>query len=289
MYATILHNIIMQLCNFSWHNSESMFELRKLTHHQHPVSAFDSKQTLEEFLSSRQPPPPKSAAVGPPQHDHSHPSAPAEAATLPCAAQETVSDRIQQYVPSLEPNPQNLMPDEVRLEMQNLMERQIVHEVLQGPVHEEIDRTLREGMEQRQARRRPRPRPRPRLHVPQAEDGDEGGDEMGRGPARPVGRLLSSSRSTGRRGRASGSSHNRHVRFVPQIPTPNAEGRYPLPRRNQGAIVDQLRQSPALNHLEDETRDEIVAEVSSLVSQQLVTSALSGEFRGVLELHIQVS
>jgi hypothetical protein len=52
--------------------------------------------------------------------------------------------------------------------------------------------------------------------------------------------------------------------------------------------VERLRQSPALNSLGEEARDEIVAEVGSLVSQQLVTSALAGDFRGILELHIQV-
>lgn len=265
-----------------------MFELRKLTHHQQPVSAFNSKQTLEKCLSSRQPPShEKPVAVTTPQHTNGDPSLPAEAATQPSAVQESslnVSERVQLFIPSPEPNPQTLRPDEVRLEMQNLMERQIVHEVLQGPA-QEIDRALREGMEQRQARRRTRSRPH--QHVPQVDDGDEGGDEMGQGSAHPVGRLLSSSRASaaGRRGR---SSRSRHVRFVPQPPTPNAEGRYPVPRRDQSVIVDRLRQSPALNSLGDEARDDIVAEVSSLVSQQLVTSALSGEFRGVLELHIQV-
>ena len=52
-----------------------------------------------------------------------------------------VSDRVQQFNPPAEPTPQTLMPDEIRLDMQNLMERQIVHEVLQGPA-EEIDRAL---------------------------------------------------------------------------------------------------------------------------------------------------
>ncbi len=78
------------------------------------------------------------------------------------------------------------------------------------------------------------------------------------------------------------------MRFRYQVPTPNPDGRYAVPPRDQSGIVQRLRQSPALNSLGVEARDEIVAEVGSLVSQQLVTTALAGEFRGVLELHIQV-
>lgn len=265
-----------------------MFELRKLTHHQRPVSAYDNKETLDEFLSTRQ----LSfhgAATATATTQHSGPSSPAEAVIQSGSAQETslkVSGHVQQFIPPPEPNLQNLMPDEIRTDMQNLMVRQVVHEVLQGPAQEEIDRTLRERMEQRQAHR---PRPRPHPHVQRAEDGDEGGDEMSRGPARPIGRLMDSSRTSGRRGRISGPSRNRHVHFVPQLPTPGADGLYSIPNRDQSVIVDQLRESPALNSLGNETMDEIVAEVSNLVSQRLVTSALSGEFRGVLEHHIQVS
>ena len=269
--------------------SESMFELRKMTHHQRPVSTFDNRQTLEVFLSTRL----KSfqeVAASTEAAQHSGSSAPSEMVILPNAVQETslnVSELVQQFIPPPEPNPQNLMPDEVRLDVQNLMARHIVHEVLQGPAQEAINQILREGMEQRRAHRRPRPRPRP--HFQQADDGEEGGDEIGRGPSRPAGRLLLSSRTSGRRGRASGSSRNRHVHFVPQLPTPDADGHYPIPNRDQSVIVDQLRQSPALNSLGIESMDKIVSEVSNLVSQRLVTSALSGEFRGTLERHILVS
>ena len=82
---------------------------------------------------------------------------------------------------------------------------------------------------------------------------------MGQANVRPVGRLLSRSNRRGR-------SHNRHVQFAPALPVPNADGRYPVPRRDQSIIVDCLRQSPALNSLGEEARDEIVAEVSGLVS-----------------------
>ncbi|KAL5471081.1 hypothetical protein EMCRGX_G029157 [Ephydatia muelleri] len=52
-------------------------------------------------------------------------------------------------------------------------------------------------------------------------------------------------------------------------------------------ILEQVRSSPALNSLGPEARDRVVAEIGGLVQQQLVSSALTGEFRGVLELHIQ--
>ena len=55
-------------------------------------------------------------------------------------------------------------------------------------------------------------------------------------------------------------------------------------QRDQSEIMSTLRQSPALNSLDPESRNEIFAEVGNLVQQQLVSSALSGEFRGVLEI-----
>ena len=85
--------------------------------------------------------------------------------------------------------------------------------------------------------------------------------------------------------RSRGASYHRRVRHA----RPPMDGSYPIPRRNQARILDHLRRSPALNSLDQGAREEIVSEVSNLVHQQLVTSALSGEFRGVLELHIQVA
>jgi len=293
--------------------SESMYELRKLSHQHHPVSGFNKKDSFEEFLSSRQSSSRVNQATSDSQnsastvtdeakevHDLS-PSSPnhgtlqldaqssdleAEVAQSSSAAQTSeglnVSQRVHQFNPPAEAATaaQSFMPNNIRLDMQSLLERQIVHEVLQGPA-EEIDRVLREGIDDRRARRRPRPRPRPRPQVLREQDGDDGGDEMGSGSNSHPGRLFS--RATHR-----GRSQNRRVHFAPPIPTPDASGRYPIPRRDQSVIVERLRQSPALNSLGGEARDEIVAEVSGLVSRQLVTSALAGDFRGVLELHIQV-
>lgn len=278
-----------------------MFELRKLSHQHRPVSEFN-KDILEGLLSSR------IHTNG--MNSHSSPALVSEnvdqtssaspgqivaqenndqsdlseaAANSPTAGQDAsglISERVQQFNPQANQSPQHYMPEDIRHDMQSLRERQIVHEVLQGPA-EEIDRALREGIEERRARRRPRPRPRPHPQAAQEEDGEEGGDEMSRARARPVGRLMSRSNRRGR-------TQNRHVHFGPAIPTPDANGRYPVPRRDQSIIVERLRQSPALNSLGVEAREEVVAEVSGLVSRQLVTSALAGEFRGVLELCIQV-
>lgn len=243
-----------------------MFELRKLTYQQRPVSEFDSKDTLLEHLANRLQPPQES----PLQDGGNAPSGESggDDAEVPAI---DISVRVQQLEPGTEEMPaQHHRPEGIQQDMQILQELRVVNGILQGPVQEQIDRTLRDG----------RPIPRPRPHPPRVapEEGEEGGDEMNQPP---VGRLLApNGRSRRQRGR--------RVRFGPQIPTPNADGHYTVPRRNQSAIVERLRQSPALNSLGEEARDEIVAEVGNLVSQQLVTSALSGEFRGILELHIQV-
>lgn len=294
-----------------------MFELRRLTHQERPVSAFSSKDLLESCLAKH----PSSSvdaspnvsssidAVGPSPNASSSVDASPNAITSegPAAApvitqgamatadtageEETDNDdasitrRVQQFASSSHTEPlssRELRPELVQQEMERLLERRMVQHILQGPVQEEIDRALREGLEQRRARERGRRRPPPRPS-PQVEDSNrDGGDEEAEPP---IGRLMSRT-SRRQRGRGSGG---RRVRFRPQLPTPNPDGRYSVPhRRDQSVIVDRLRQSPALNSLGDETRDEVVAEVSSLVSQHLVTSALTGDFRGVLELHIQV-
>lgn len=273
-----------------------MFELRKLSLHQRPVSSFVSKHTLEEYFANRPQLAPHQLGdessnaefAGEPLQEGSN----AQSTGEPLASfGEQQSGDVE--VPLLtnsteqpeasaveEPTPQSLRPEHIQNDMQALQELRVVHGVLQGPIHEQIDRTLQEVLAQERQRGQPRPRPRPRPRPAQAEaeESEEGGDEMNQAP---VGRLL----AAGRRQRG---SRGRRVRFRSQIPTPNPDGRYPAPQRDQGIIVERLRQSPALNSLGEEARDEIVAEVGSLVSQQLVTSALTGDFRGILELHIQV-
>ncbi len=253
-----------------------MFELRKLAYQQRPVSEFGGKLTLEQHLANR--PQPTSQPPAPAPHGD---GAETRAAVRYPARFEgekpsslNVSTRVQQLEPSREES-ETQRPEEIQQDMHALLELRVVNAILQGPVHEEIDQSLREGMDRNRSHQRPRMHSRP----PHADGGEEGGDEMN--PA-PIGRLLGRSRRL--RG-----GHGRRVRFRPQIPTPNADGRYSVPRRDQNAIVECLRQSPALNSLGEEARDEIVAEVGGLVSQHLVSSALGGNFRGTLELLIQVS
>lgn len=249
-----------------------MFELRKLTLQQKPVSGFGSRQILEEHIAHHTQPTPQLENF-----------IPASELNTEAVAEVNISARIQQLEPLLiaagenEPSLQNLRPEEIQHDMQALQELRVVNEILQGPVQEEIDRTLREGQARgHHPRRRPRPLSRPR--AARAEEGAEGGDEMNQAP---IGRLLAVAGQSRRQ-------RGRRVRFRPQVPTPNADGRYSVPQRNQSEILQRLRQSPTLNSLGEEARDEIVAEVGNLVSQQLVTSALSGDFRGILELHVQV-
>ena len=99
-------------------------------------------------------------------------------------------------------------------------------------------------------------------------------------------------------------SQRRHVRFAncqSATPTPTTsrnpapsshdqrrQQHYRMPHRDQSQIISQLRTSPALNRMDPEQRDEVISEISGLVQRRLVTTTLSGELRGVLELHIQV-
>ena len=247
-----------------------MFELRKLTYQQRPVSEFGGKVTLEQHLANR--PQPRQPAASPPSDG-------AEARDAEEPPQEaSISARVRQLEPA-ELETETQRPEAIQQDMQVLQELRVVNGILQGPVHDEINQALLDGMDRNHSRQRPRMHSRASQPADRrAERGEDGGDEMT--PA-PVGRLLGRSRR--QRG-----GHGRRVRFRPQIPTPNADGRYPVPRRDQSAIVECLRRSPALNSLGEEARDEIMAEVGGLVSQQLVTSALSGDFRGTLELLIQV-
>ena len=230
--------------------SEEMFELRKLKHHQHPVSEFTSKQELEQILQSK----------------FEHKQIPSEAESSNHTPEKSItSSRVREFDSRAQvQHPQNLMPESVQLEIRGLFERHVVTGMLQSPMQTELERVVQEQQQQRRRPRRRRARPPPHQRA-----------------AGAAGRVMAAIRN-GARSRGT-SYHRRAHNFQPP-----PDGHYPMPRRNQAHILDHLRQSPALNSLDQEAREEIVSEVSNLVHQQLVTSALSGEFRGVLELHIQV-
>ena len=238
--------------------SEEMFELRKLKHHQRPVSEFSSKQRLEQILLTNC----KQASSNDVRNSA---SSTAQATSLTHNRVKEFDSRAQ-AAQSAQQNPQDLMPESVQLEIRGLFERRVVTGVLQSPVQAEIERVVQE---QQQQQRRPRRR---RARPPPAEQREAGA----------AGRLMAAVRGGARSRAASYHRRARHSR-------PPMDGNYSMPRRDQARILDHLRQSPALNSLDQEAREEIVSEVSNLVHQQLVTSALSGEFRGVLELHIQVA
>ena len=226
-----------------------MFELRKLKHHQHPVSEFSSKQHLEQTLLAK-------CKQSPSSDD-------AQASSLTHSRIKEFDSRAQ--AAQSQQNTQNLMPESIQLEIRGLFERHVVSGMLHSPIQAEIERVIQEQQQQGRRPRRRRARPPPAQQQREA--------------AGAAGRVMAAVRS-GARSRGA-SRRARHAR-------PPLDGNYPLPRRNQARILDHLRQSPALNSLDQGAREEIVSEVSNLVHQQLVTSALSGEFRGVLELHIQV-
>ena len=233
-----------------------MFELRKLKHHHHPVSKFSGKQQLDQVLQAKC----KGATS-------------CQEATSDAQASKLTHSRVKEFDSRAQATksqrPQELMPESVQLEIRGLFARHVVTGMLQSPVQAELERVVEE---QRQQQRRPRRR---RAQPPQ-----QAHRQMEAGAA---GRMMASVRN-GARSRRFTSYHRRARTYQPP-----ADGHYPMPRRDQARIVDHLRQSPALNSLDQEAREEIVSEVSNLVHQQLVTSALSGEFRGVLEFHIQVA
>ena len=233
--------------------SEEMFELRKLKHHQRPVSEFSSKQHLEQILQTK--------CKQAPNTDN------AQATSLAHSRIKEFDSRAQ-AAESQQNHTQNLMPESIQLEIRGLFERHVVSGMLQSPVQAELERVIQEGQQQGRRPRRRHARP-----PPSAQHRAEG--------AGAAGRVMAAVRSGAR---SRGALYHRRVRHS----RPPMDGNYPMPRRNQARIVDHLRQSPALNSLDQGAREEIVSEVSNLVHQQLVTSALSGEFRGVLELHIQV-
>ena len=230
-----------------------MFELRKLKYHQRPVSEFSSKEHLEQILLTK--------CKQAPQTTDS-----AQAASLTSSRIKEFDSRAQ--AAESQQNTENLMPESIQLEIRGLFERRVVSGMLQSPMQAQIERVIQE---QQQQGRRPRRR---RARPPAAQQREAA--------AGAAGRVMAAVRS-GARSRGASAYHRRARHSRPPM-----DGNYPMPRRNQARILDHIRQSPALNSLDQGAREEIVSEVSNLVHQQLVTSALSGEFRGVLELHIQV-
>ena len=124
-----------------------MFELRKLKHHQRPVSEFSSKQHLEQILLTK-------CKQAPNADD-------AQATSL-------IHNRVQEFdsqaqAAQSQQNTQNFMPESIQLEIRGLFERRVVSGVLQSPVQAEIERVIQE---QQQQGRRPRRR---RAHPPPAQ------------------------------------------------------------------------------------------------------------------------
>lgn len=233
-----------------------MFELRKLKHHQRPVSEFSGKQQLDQILLA------KCKGATSCQETAND----AQASNLTQSRVKEFDSRAQA---TQSQRPQDLMPESIQVEIRGLFARHVVTGMLQSPMQAELERVVEE---QRQQQRRPRRR---RAQPPQ-----QARHQLETGGA---GRVMAAVRN-GARSRRFASYRRRAHTYQPP-----ADGHHPMPRRDQARIVDHLRQSPALNSLDQEAREEIVSEVSNLVHQQLVTSALSGEFRGVLEFHIQVT
>ena len=238
-----------------------MFELRKLRLQQRPVTDFHSKERLERLLAQQRAPPPSGSSAPPPP-----PADEGEPASVVARARELDS------LIARDAARRSRMPESIQLEVRGLFEQRPVSNLLQGPVHERIEQALRDGLERR-ARRQPA-----RRRVAQNPANGDGGADHGRS------RLLAAIRSRqprrSQRVQASPALQRRARRAAPP--------HYPRPSRDQSRIVDHIQQSPALNSLEPDARNRIMTEVSHLVQQQLVSSALTGEFRGVLELHIQV-
>ena len=149
-------------------------------------------------------------------------------------------------------------PEEVLQEVRGLLEQQRVTDFLQNEAERQrLEQILMETIERRQNEQRRRSQ---RRHV----------------------RFANSESTTASSGPTT----------VSRNPTPSrSRGRqqhYRMPRRDQTQIISQLRTSPGLNRMDPEQRDEVISEISNLVDRGLVTTTLSGELRGVLELHIQV-
>ena len=229
--------------------SDSVYELRKLQHQHKPVTEFGSKQALEELLEKR---------------CHALPARPESAA----GPYSEVDVRVKQFSSisngdASASSPQEHMSPSVRLEIRGLIERQRVRGFLNSVHASDIERTLQEGLVRRNRRQQRREAP---------------------GQARQGGR----ERLPEVRGDLQVQDHAESGISV-STPREPENGQYQMPRRDQSSIIRQLQESPALNTLQPVERDRVLSEVDHLVQQHLVTSALSGEFRGILELHIQVS
>ena len=233
-----------------------------MQHQYRPVSEFASKETLEQLLEKRHAdPPPQSSAAA---------SAAVE------EAKSNVEKRVKELTAlshenAVDESPQVHMPVPVRLEIRGLFERRRVSGFLNSSHAGDIERTLQDGLNRhrrRQQRRRPHHRPYQGREREDSIAAAQVREHPGARPRPMPRRQISSSLPRPRR------SENEQYR---------------VRQRDQSSILSQLRQSAALNSLQPAERDRVLTEVGSLVQQQLVTSTLSGEFRGVLELHIQVS
>ena len=148
-------------------------------------------------------------------------------------------------------------PEEVLQEVRGLLEQQRVTEFLQNEIERQhLEQILMETIERRHNEQQRRSQ---RRHVRFANN-----ESAAATPSSTISRNSTPSHDQGR------------------------QQRYRMPHRDQTQVISQLRTSPALNRMDPEQRDELISEISNLVQRRLVTTTLSGELRGVLELHIQV-
>ena len=148
-------------------------------------------------------------------------------------------------------------PEEVLQEVRGLLEQQRVTEFLQNEIERQhLEQVLMETIERRQNEQQRRSQ---RRHVRFANN-----ESAAAVPRATISRNSAPSHDQGRQ-----QCHR-------------------MPHRDQTQIISQLRTSPALNRMDPEQRDELISEISNLVQRRLVSTTLSGELRGVLELHIQV-
>jgi len=227
-----------------------MYELRKMKHDMPVTKTKESTKKMLEMLAR--------------QKD-------ARLAKSVSKKKRKMAKRFEQATELTRQESDSAMSEEVLHEVRRLMEQHRVTAFLQNEVEKEnLEQVLKEVIERKEnehQRRSQRTRRRvqfadreaavapPQLSPPRSSE-----------PSHSLPRSSVSSREQGQQQRR----------------------RYRMPNRDQSQILSQLRVSPALNRMEPEQRDELVSEISNLVGRQLVTSTLSGEMRGVLELHIQV-
>ena len=180
------------------------------------------------------------------------------------------------------------MNEKVKFEVVGLFNQGLVSQALGNAFREKLESSLKDACEKSDntqiKKPKPKPKPKPRVRSHPREDPDKSLTETSRDNH-------ITRRNSPRQSRRVSSSNRANP--TPRRPAFNSTPHRHRPRtgyrRNTvpQSLPDDFGQRLSRYNLSEHQRETIVADLRNMVSNQVVSTTLAGEFRGTLELHLR--